>query len=84
MIERLGGIGYRWEGTSGSGAQAFSRPSHVELPPHHLYLVVKDNRAHLDHWLFRDLLRADPNAREAYSTLNATTSKRPKATSTCT
>jgi hypothetical protein len=29
------------------------------LPLHHLFLVVKDNRAHLDNWLLRDLLRAD-------------------------
>jgi GrpB-like predicted nucleotidyltransferase (UPF0157 family) len=32
-------------------------------------LVVKDNRAHLDHWLLRDVLRSDPEAREAYPAL---------------
>ncbi len=70
VIERLRGVGYRWRGDLGvSGREAFSAPNHVELPPHHLYLVVKDNRAHLDHWLLRDLLRADPEAREAYSSL---------------
>jgi GrpB-like predicted nucleotidyltransferase (UPF0157 family)/quercetin dioxygenase-like cupin family protein len=70
VIERLGGVGYRWEGDLGIlGREAFSVPNHVDLPPHHLYLVVKDNRAHLDHWLLRDLLRADPKAREAYSSL---------------
>ncbi|HTT88222.1 MAG TPA: GrpB family protein [Acidimicrobiales bacterium] len=68
VIERLGGIGYRWQGDLGvPGRQAFAPAGHVELPEHHLYLVVKDNRAHLDHWLLRDLLRADPAAREAYS-----------------
>ena len=70
VIERLGAIGYRWRGDLGvAGREAFSLPSQVDLPPHHLYLVVKDNRAHLDHWLLRDLLRADPKAREEYSAL---------------
>ena len=26
---------------------------------------MEDSRAHLDHWLLRDLLRADPGARDA-------------------
>jgi GrpB-like predicted nucleotidyltransferase (UPF0157 family) len=30
------------------------------LPVHHLYLVVENNRAHVDHWLFRDALIGDP------------------------
>ncbi len=30
---------------------------------------MKDNRAHLDHWLLRDLLRDDAEARDAYSAL---------------
>ncbi len=70
VIERLSGVGYTWRGDLGvPGREAFSSPSHIELPPHHLYLVVKDNRAHLDHYLLRDLLRADPKAREAYGAL---------------
>jgi GrpB-like predicted nucleotidyltransferase (UPF0157 family)/quercetin dioxygenase-like cupin family protein len=67
---RLAGIGYQWRGNLGvAGREAFSAPGDVELPAHHLYLVVKDNRAHLDHWLLRDLLRADASAREEYSAL---------------
>jgi GrpB-like predicted nucleotidyltransferase (UPF0157 family) len=32
-------------------------------------VVEEDNRAHLDHWLLRDALRADPVARDAYGAL---------------
>ena len=30
---------------------------------------MEDNKAHLDHWLLRDLLRSDPEARERYAAL---------------
>ncbi len=70
VTQRLTGIGYRWRGDLGvSGRQAFAPPTHVGLPTHHLYLVAKDNRAHMDHWLLRDLLRSDPKARDGYSAL---------------
>jgi len=72
VIERLATIGYRWRGDLGVvGREAFERrpDRSPELPPHHLYLVVEDNRAHLDHWLLRDLLRADPEAREQYAAI---------------
>ncbi len=70
VIERLDGIGYRWRGDLGVlGREAFAAPSHVDLPTHHLYVVVKDNRAHMDHWLLRDLLRSDRQARDGYSAL---------------
>ena len=69
-IERLAAIGYRWRGDLGVvGRQAFSRPTGTDLPMHHLYLVVEDNKAHLDHWLLRDLLRSDAEARERYAEL---------------
>lgn len=68
-IERLRGIGYRWRGDLGiEGRQAFFQPE-GDLPPHHLYLVVEDSDAHLDHWLLRDLLRADADARQRYGDL---------------
>jgi GrpB-like predicted nucleotidyltransferase (UPF0157 family) len=60
VIERLGGIGYRWRGDLGVvGRQTFELMVDEELPPHHLYPVVENNRAHLDHWLLHDLLRHD-------------------------
>jgi GrpB-like predicted nucleotidyltransferase (UPF0157 family) len=70
VIARLAGIGYRWRGDLGVvGREAFARPPGVDLPPHHLYLVVEDNTAHRDHYLLRDLLRADPDARARYGAL---------------
>ena len=39
------------------------------LEVRHLYAVVEDNRAHLDHWLLRDLLRQDDAARDRYGAL---------------
>lgn len=69
-IDRLARLGYRWLGDLGvPGREAFAVPSHLDLPEHHLYLVVEDNRAHLDHWLLRDLLRQDPQARRRYAEL---------------
>ncbi|MGH9078915.1 MAG: GrpB family protein [Acidimicrobiales bacterium] len=69
-IDALAVIGYRWTGDLGvSGRQAFRPPSPCHLPAHHLYLVVEDSRAHQDHRLLRDLLRADPDARERYGRL---------------
>src|SRR4029078_4831868 len=51
------------------GREAFARARDDGLPRHHLYVVVEDNRAHLDHWLLRHLLRQDPVARERYGAL---------------
>jgi GrpB-like predicted nucleotidyltransferase (UPF0157 family) len=39
------------------------------LPAHHLYVVVEDSKAHIDHWLLRDVLREDPDARSQYAEL---------------
>ena len=50
VIERLRGIGYRWRGDLGvKGRESFRPPTEPDLPRHHLYLVVENNRAHLDH-----------------------------------
>lgn len=70
VIERLAAIGYRWRGDLGvEGRQAFKRVEEDDLPWHHLYLVVQDNKAHLNHVLLRDLLRRDSEARERYAAL---------------
>jgi GrpB-like predicted nucleotidyltransferase (UPF0157 family)/mannose-6-phosphate isomerase-like protein (cupin superfamily) len=70
VIERLATLGYRWSGDLGvPGREAFRRPADDGLPRHHLYVVVEDNKAHLDHWLLRDLLRGDPTARDRYGAL---------------
>lgn len=70
VIEALGGRRYQWVGDLGvEGRQAFEASEQAELPPHHLYLVVEGNKAHLDHVLLRDLLRSDPRARRQYGEL---------------
>jgi GrpB-like predicted nucleotidyltransferase (UPF0157 family) len=70
VIERMATIGYRWRGDLGvTGREAFRPPSDDELPRHHLYVVVENNKAHLDHWLLRDHLRQDGTARERYGEL---------------
>jgi GrpB-like predicted nucleotidyltransferase (UPF0157 family) len=69
-IGRLSTIGYEWVGDLGvEGREAFSLVSRQPIPEHHLYLVVENNRAHVDHWLLRDLLNADPDARDRYAAL---------------
>jgi GrpB-like predicted nucleotidyltransferase (UPF0157 family) len=72
-IDRLATIGYRWQGDLDvPGREAFrdvGDHDHDGLPAHNLYLVVEDNKAHLDHWLLRDLLRQDPDARRRYAEL---------------
>ena len=69
-IDALTAVGYEWRGDLGvPGRQAFEPPAGTDLPAHHLYLVVEDNKAHLDHWLLRDLLRGDPEARARYGDL---------------
>ena len=70
VISRLREIGYTWRGTLGlEGRDAFFAARDSDLPAHHLYLVIENNRAHMDHWLLRDLLRHDAVARERYAEL---------------
>jgi GrpB-like predicted nucleotidyltransferase (UPF0157 family) len=67
VIESLEQIGYQCFGDLGVvGREAFKAQRGDNLPAHNLYLVVENNKAHLDHWLLRDLLRADPEARQRY------------------
>ena len=69
-IERLARIGYRWRGDPGvAGRQAFKEPAGSDLHEHHLYVVVENSKAHLDHWLLRDLLREDADSRTRYAEL---------------
>jgi GrpB-like predicted nucleotidyltransferase (UPF0157 family) len=69
-IDALRRAGYQWVGDLGVvGRQAFEAPPSSELPCHHLYLVVENSKAHLDHVLLRDLLRGDEDARHRYEAL---------------
>jgi GrpB-like predicted nucleotidyltransferase (UPF0157 family) len=69
-IDRLAAIGYRWRGDLGiAGRQAFAYAGNRDLPAHHLYVVVENSKAHIDHWLMRDVLREDVEARSRYAEL---------------
>ncbi len=66
-IALLGAAGYRWDGDLGvAEREAFSAPTGLERPVHHLYLVVAGSRPHADHVLLRDLLRDDDEACRRY------------------
>jgi GrpB-like predicted nucleotidyltransferase (UPF0157 family) len=66
-ISRLEAAGYRHEGDQGIvGREAFSLPADA-VHYHHLYVVVDGNKAHRDHVLLRDHLRADATDRERYA-----------------
>jgi GrpB-like predicted nucleotidyltransferase (UPF0157 family) len=70
LIESITSAGYRWRGDLGVvGREAFSPVVESKLPEHHLYLVVENNKAHLDHLLLRDVLRSDPGLRHEYAAL---------------
>ncbi|HEV2361298.1 MAG TPA: GrpB family protein [Acidimicrobiales bacterium] len=70
VIDAIGTIGYRWLGELGvPGREAFKYEGQELLPAHHLYVVVDQSRAHLDHVLLRDLLREDAEARRRYGEL---------------
>ncbi|MDA8355754.1 MAG: GrpB family protein [Actinomycetota bacterium] len=70
VIDALRPLGYQWVGDLGvEGRQAFDTSGHPELPPHHLYLVVENNKAHLDHVLLRDVLRTDAETCRRYAEL---------------
>jgi GrpB-like predicted nucleotidyltransferase (UPF0157 family)/quercetin dioxygenase-like cupin family protein len=69
-IEALARIGYIWSGDLGVvGREHFERPAELVIPRHNLYLVVEDNKAHVDHWLLRDVLRTDADARARYAAI---------------
>lgn len=65
VIEQLATIGYQWRGDLGvSGREALMAIENQGLAPNNLYVVVENNKAHLDHWLLRDVLRSELEARE--------------------
>lgn len=66
-ISGLVAAGYRHEGDAGiPGREAFALPPDV-AHYHHLYVVVEGNKAHRDHVLLRDHLRANAADRERYA-----------------
>lgn len=65
-LDRLETIGYERKGDRGVEGREMLQPPE-NLPYHHPYVVVRGDKAHLDHVLFRDLLRRDPDACREYA-----------------
>ncbi|MEU5683855.1 GrpB family protein [Streptomyces venezuelae] len=75
LIARLTDRGYRHEGDLGiTGREAFRAPEHPV--PHHLYGVVEGTKPHLDHVLFRDHLRRNPDEVRRYAELKRALARR--------
>ena len=67
VVRRLGAIGYIHEGNLGiEGREAFKYADKPHLQTHHLYVCPQDSRELRRHIVFRDYLRAHPEAAEKY------------------
>ncbi|MBO6308381.1 MAG: GrpB family protein [Oribacterium sp.] len=70
VISALAGIGYRHEGDLGiPGREAFKYDGKEHLKKHHLYVCAEDSAELKRHMLFRDHLRAHPDAVREYSSV---------------
>lgn len=68
VIGRLARLGYAYEGDKGiPGRAAFAWPP--QAARHHLYVCALDAAAYRQHLLFRDYMRAHPEAVAAYAAL---------------
>jgi GrpB-like predicted nucleotidyltransferase (UPF0157 family) len=75
MIERLATLGYVHQGDLGiPGREAFEPPP--DTPPHHLYVCPLGGEEYRRHLLFRDHLRAHPDAARAYGDLKRDAARR--------
>jgi GrpB-like predicted nucleotidyltransferase (UPF0157 family) len=67
IIERLQEHGYEHQGNLGiEGREAFQRSQPDEFMKYHLYVCPKDGKGYLEHIAFRDYLRSNAEARQAY------------------
>jgi GrpB-like predicted nucleotidyltransferase (UPF0157 family) len=68
IIERLQQHGYEHQGNLGiEGREAFKRRQVDEFMKYHLYVCPKDGKGYLEHIAFRDYLRSNAVARQAYA-----------------
>ena len=68
VVARLATIGYVYEGNLGiEGREAFDYKDKPHLYKHHLYVCPRDSRELHRHVVFRDYLRAYPEAAARYS-----------------
>jgi GrpB-like predicted nucleotidyltransferase (UPF0157 family) len=76
-IERLAGLGYAHEGDFGIvGREAFATPPGYGVHDHHLYVCAPDWGGYDDQVVFRDYLRANPDAAGAYAALKRSLAER--------
>ncbi|WP_375103037.1 GrpB family protein [Paenibacillus sp. RS8] len=70
IIERLQLHGYEHQGNLGiEGREAFKRRQADEFMKYHLYVCPKNGKGYLEHIAFRDYLRSNVPARQAYAEL---------------
>ncbi|MBY3621856.1 GrpB family protein [Acinetobacter sp. CUI P1] len=68
IIERLQLHGYEHQGNLGiEGREAFKRRQADKFMKYHLYVCPKDGKGYLEHIAFRDYLRSNASARQAYA-----------------
>lgn len=68
IIERLQHYGYEHQGNLGiEGREAFKSRQADEFMKYHLYVCPKDGKGYLEHIAFRDYLRSNAVARQAYA-----------------
>jgi GrpB-like predicted nucleotidyltransferase (UPF0157 family) len=69
-------LGYEPEGDLGvPQRESFRAPHLLGLPTHHLYVVPEGSKPLLDHILFRDALRQEPQQRLRYASLKRENAK---------
>lgn len=68
IIERLQQYGYEHQGNMGiEGREAFKRQQADGFMKYHLYACPKDGKGYLEHIAFRDYLRSNKAASQAYA-----------------
>lgn len=68
IIERLQQHGYEHQGNLGiKGREAFKRQQADGFMKYHLYVCPKDGKGYLEHIAFRDYLRSNAAASQAYA-----------------
>nr|WP_313637318.1 GrpB family protein [Paenibacillus sp.] len=68
IIERLQQHGYEHQGNLGiEGREAFKRRQADEFMNYHLYVCPKDGKGYLEHIAFRNYLRSNESALQAYA-----------------
>lgn len=72
IVKALDSEGFTHEGNLGiEGREAFKRRFKDDFMKYHLYVCPKDGKGYLEHIAFRDYLRSNPEAMNAYSCLKS-------------